>query len=104
MAVATGAEMVPTRVVAAFSVVAVISLGMLASARQPANQAGSFRAEQATAGKAAHEGNCAARHLAELARSIGPPPAGPGVRGGWAGPAGAGVVHLVLGAVPPRAG
>jgi alcohol dehydrogenase (cytochrome c) len=91
-----------TRVVA-LSVVAVTSLGMLASARQPANQAGSFRAEQAAAGKAAYEGNCATCHLEDLAGSVGPPLTGPAFRSGWSDRPVRELFNLIRGTMPPGA-
>jgi alcohol dehydrogenase (cytochrome c) len=63
------------------SSVLVTSIALIGSAQQPA--AGPFTAEQATAGRAAYDENCAACHGADL---MGVPPlAGQPFMGGWGG-------------------
>jgi alcohol dehydrogenase (cytochrome c) len=56
-----------------------VATGVLLTGQQP--PAGPFTAEQATAGRAAYEANCAACHGADLAGSF--PLAGEGFIGGW---------------------
>ena len=57
----------------------VVASGVLLTGQQPAG--GPFTAEQATAGKAAYEANCAACHGSDLMGA--PPLAGEGFIGGW---------------------
>src|SRR5678809_747839 len=59
--------------------VSLVGSGVLLTGQQPA--AGPFTAEQASAGKAAYEANCAGCHGSDLMGA--PPLAGEGFIGGW---------------------
>ena len=78
---------------------AVVALGMVAAAQQPA-AGGSYTADQATSGKAAYDRRCAGCHLKDLSGSTGPGLVGPSFISAWSDRKTSDLVELIKNTMP----
>jgi alcohol dehydrogenase (cytochrome c) len=81
----------------------VVAFGVVASAGQRPDPAGSFTSAQASAGRTAYDRSCAECHLADLGGSRGPALAGPAFLSGWGDRSVQDLFAVIKGTMPPGA-